>query len=105
MKVCPRCGYEDQPFWLNHQWQQHIEYCRIEDFKGDYPILASQLTKLGSITSDDNFYYRLTRRGTFVYRWAKKLGSDAYHWDYEAARKKGVAYVPPEQKTLAVICL
>jgi hypothetical protein len=103
MRVCPNCGFEEEPIWLNHQWQQHIEYCSIQDFRAYYPALASKLTKPGTTISDSYSYYRLTNRGTFVYRWPKKLGPDAYHWNYEAARKKGVGYLPQTQQLLEVI--
>ena len=88
MDVCPKCGHHDPPIWLNHKFQQHITYCRVEDFKKFYPELAKQLQYPGDITSDDFYYYRLTTTSPFVYRWLKEYGEKGYHLNYEKPSKE-----------------
>jgi hypothetical protein len=95
MKVCPKCGYRDNPIWLNHQYQLHIEYCFLEQFNEAYPNLTMKMR--GEITEDDFYYYRVTTRGKpCVYRWLKTLGLQGYHLDYE----KGDNLPDPFQKKL-----
>lgn len=95
MKVCPQCGYREPSIWLNHQFQQHVQYCRIEDFEAHYPELAKDLEKGGDLVSDTHYFYRLTISSPFVYRWEKEYGEKGYHLDYEKHKS-----IDPFQKQL-----
>lgn len=84
MKVCPKCGYREPPIWLNHQFQQHVTYARVEDFEQYYPNLAKQIVKAGYVTSDEYCYYRRSKKGApFIHRWSKEYGPKGFHLDYE----------------------
>ena len=86
MRVCPKCGYREPDIWLHHQFQQHVDYTRIEDFEREYPELARAMLKAGHVTSDKYYYYRRTKKGApFIHRWSKAYGPRGFHLDYEKA--------------------
>ena len=100
MHVCPKCGYREPPIWLNHQFQQHVSYARVEDFEEYYPDLAKQIRKGGYLTSDKNCYYRRSTKGApYIHRWIKEYGPKGYHLDYEKAPIKQDT-VDQNQKTI-----
>lgn len=88
MKRCPKCGYRDPPIWLNHQFQQHIEYTHIDSFRMTHPDLAKNLKKNGDLTEDEYCFYRWASNSPYVYRWLKEYGEKGYHLDYEKGHKK-----------------
>jgi len=84
MQVCPKCGYREPSIWLNHQFQQHVSYARVEDFEKHYPHLAKQIRRGGYLTSDEHCYYRRSSKGApFIHRWVKEYGPKGFHLDYE----------------------
>jgi len=101
VKTCPRCGYEDPPYWLESPWVKHVDYCRIEDFQREYAELAD--IQPGKVRSDKTcYYYRGKKQKLFVYRWPKFLGPQYY----PKTRHLFERHVPrrpplPGQKTLA----
>lgn len=100
MRVCPKCGYREPPIWLNHQFQQHVSYARVEDFEKYYPHLAKRIVKAGYVTSDKYCYYRRSSKGApFIHRWSKEYGPKGFHLDYEKSNLKK-EWVDPTQKKL-----
>jgi len=79
MKVCPKCGYEDPPYWKHsrHGWDRQTDYCRIEDIKNLEPALYEILTQKGEC--DDGLYYYKLSKGGYVYRLLSRDGKQAYN--------------------------
>jgi len=69
MRVCPKCGCVDPPFWKQCAFRQNISYCTLGDIEYWTPSLAKLLNKNSFV--DDEFYaYHLTK-GKRVERTAK----------------------------------
>lgn len=71
MRVCYKCGYQDHPAWKHVKYSYWIDSCSFENFKILHPELASRLTKIGAITEDEYYVYRLCRNGDWIERKAK----------------------------------
>lgn len=71
MRVCPKCGFIDPPYWLHCKFSYHIDSCRFSEFKNQHPELARNLRKGGDIIEDKDNYYRLNITQTHVFRKAK----------------------------------
>jgi hypothetical protein len=77
LRVCPRCGFEDPPYWRQNRWVSSVDYSRVEDVLEDYPWLANM--RPGEERSDVyNYYYRGKKNPYFIYRWPKVLGPQYY---------------------------
>lgn len=58
MKVCPKCGYQDDPMWKPLAWRLYWEYAPLDDFKKGYPQLASLTESTKKFKCEEgNFYY------------------------------------------------
>lgn len=88
MRICPKCGYRDPVYWRHHRWQQHIDFCHIEDLNEDNSELASQLKENGSFAEDEHNFYRHTNKGPWIYRWSKEYGKQGYHLNFEKYRSR-----------------
>lgn len=77
MRVCPKCGFVDPQCWRQNRWVSGVDYCRIEDFQKEYPLLAD--IRPGQESEDEHcYYYRGKKQPAFVYRWPKFLGPQYY---------------------------
>ena len=73
MKICPRCGHRDNPFWKHSRFDYNADYMREEDFKKEYPILYSWLPpKPKYLKYNEYVYYRRGKKEKQVYRVAKE---------------------------------
>jgi len=85
MRVCPKCGYLDSPYWHHYRWVNDIDTARWEDFTSDYPQFKDM--KMGEIREDSHHFYRRNSKrggGLMVWRWPKHLGKDYYNMrDFE----------------------
>lgn len=99
MKVCPKCGFIDPPYWLPSRWRI-TEYCRIEDLQRDQPRLAQELEKVKpmQIIEDQYYFYRMNEAG-FVERIWKELGKSAFNLSREA-HHFNPQYRHPQQKSI-----
>lgn len=52
MKVCPNCGFRDNPLWKPLFWKLYWEYMDAEDFTREYPHVQFKERK-----AEDQFYY------------------------------------------------
>jgi len=62
MKVCPRCGFRDSPYWKPLFWKLYWEYMSLEDFEREYPELAEKLIARKDVKSkcvEGDFYYNI----------------------------------------------
>jgi len=85
MRVCPKCGFEDPPYWRKGQGDHYgdMDICRIEDLDENQPEVAKALREHGEFF-DDYYAYRLTKpRKIWVKRrWIgiyKFQGGNPYH--------------------------
>jgi hypothetical protein len=106
MRVCPKCGFHDSPYWIHYRWVNDIDVAQWADFLIDYPQFAEK--RCGEIWTDDHHYYRRSSfkkgQGRRVLRWSKDLGKDYYNMrDFEpsGARARMRAWKPlPDQTRL-----
>lgn len=62
MRICPKCGHQDEPYWKQCAFRQHISYCKIGDLELFEPNLALELKK--ELYIGKEFYaYHLTKGG------------------------------------------
>lgn len=66
MRVCPKCGFRESPFWKPLFWNLYWDYMSEADFFMEYPgfegekrLKTKLLSEDGSIRYDfeDSFYY------------------------------------------------
>jgi len=67
MRVCPKCGYVDEPYWLHTKFSYYIDQCRYENFRLMFPQLAEQIFKERKV-QDANYVYRLSKNNRVVMR-------------------------------------
>jgi len=60
MRVCPKCGYEDEPYWRASAFKRYISVAHIDNILLDKPKLAKQLEDL-KFAEDEFYAYHLTR--------------------------------------------
>jgi len=76
VRVCPKCGYRDPPFWRPAAWRRNyeVDVCHISDLEFNDPKLAARIkAHQGEYISDETFTYRLPPKSPWVYRIWKKL--------------------------------
>jgi len=61
MRVCPKCGYEDQPIWRHSRYDFNADYCRREEFEEIEPLLSEALSETEPLIDGRNIYYSLKR--------------------------------------------
>lgn len=71
MRVCPKCGYVDPPYWRHSTFSAWIDLTEFESFKDLHPELAERLEKGEKIVEDEHYYYRRTKNLKRVHRKAK----------------------------------
>jgi len=69
MRKCPKCGYEDPPYWRHSIYSYWLDFTEYENFEMLHPELCP-LPK-GGITEDETFVYRRMKRTGNVERKAK----------------------------------
>jgi hypothetical protein len=75
MRFCPKCGYEDPPYWRHHRFVSDVDYSRYEDVLTDYPFLRDM--RPGEERSDaKNYYYRAKKPSSrqFIFRYPQFMG-------------------------------
>jgi len=113
MKVCPKCGFKDSPFWKPLFWKLYWEYMNLEDFKNGYPLLeldirrnrARQKCEVGNFYydfQDEHYYYKLAgKTQKMIHRFPKGYESMANRKLFEKTpSEKGMP--DPFQKRLGV---
>jgi len=69
MRVCPKCGYIDPPYWKHVKFSYFVDSCSLENFSLLFPNLAEKITD--DMVFDGINYYRLIKSGFWVLRMAK----------------------------------
>ncbi len=71
MRVCPKCGFVDPPYWGHSKFSAWIDLIEFADFKELYPELAKKLEQGEKLVEDKDYYYRRTKNMRRVHRKAK----------------------------------
>ena len=95
MRVCPKCGHNDPPYWRPARHSNPdgtTDICHINDLEFHEPNLAEKLKhNRGVVVQDETFAYYLGKRAVHVKRVWKKLvewgGKSAFNIPYEHTRK------------------
>lgn len=91
MRVCPKCGFKDPPYWRPakmHNPSGDIDICRIDDLIFNESKLGKELdTQRDSVIEDEQYAYLLTKRARWVRRVSlqifKDCGRAAFNPPYE----------------------
>ena len=89
MRVCPKCGYKDDPNWRQSNFKWNADFTEFSNFQQMYPEMAKQILQT-KWQEDDYFLYKLTK-GMKVIRMAKfEYTKEMYnlHGLTESAKKK-----------------
>ena len=86
MRVCPKCGYSDNPLWENCRFKRDLQVMRIEDFKCHYPDLAKRIEEEPYV-QDGQFVYHKT--GKFYVLRKEPMDFNQPFWEnFEAKGRK-----------------
>jgi len=84
LKICPKCGYQDPPYWLASRHRQ-IEFTKRDYLLVNEPKIAKKLI-LGEVITNGYYAYLLRPSGT-VERVPKHLydvgGESAFYMPHE----------------------
>jgi len=106
LKICPKCGYKDDPIWKPYFFHLYWEYAPLPDFKGEVPEkLVRKYCEVGDFYyhfEDDLYYYQVggkTRRviRRFPKGWESMVNRKLYE---KTPSEKGMD--DPYQKKLLV---
>jgi len=77
MRVCPKCGYVDPPWWRPSRWQPEHDTARIDDLLLHEPELLKQLEREGVVFKGPFVFWKSSRsrrvRRTWIQEW-KRFG-------------------------------
>lgn len=69
MKICPKCGFEDNPMWRVRKSRQFCDYVKTETLEYNEPHLFMKIKeKHPEKYFDGHFVYHITRTGMNVER-------------------------------------
>lgn len=71
MKICPKCGHRDNPYWRYSRFDYNTEYMEEEEFMREYPIIWENLhgrKNFDPIEVNGMYYYRRGKKAKYVYR-------------------------------------
>jgi hypothetical protein len=82
MRVCPKCGYAENPLWQQSRFCANYSFMRKEDFQTEYPETFESLQKTKEHTTQvGNFIYRISKRSPYVKRLEVVGGSTATNYE------------------------
>ena len=67
MRVCSKCGHHDPWFWRGSSVATGLEFCKLQEFKEEYPEIAQTLIEekekhaVKNFAFDKDYCYHLTR--------------------------------------------
>jgi len=71
MRVCPKCGFVDPPYWKHCKWSYYIDDCSFENFQMLYPELAKELLK-NRLAEDKYYAYRTQKKPKGLPQWVQR---------------------------------
>ena len=66
MRVCPKCGFKDPPFWRSMKYKRYTDYCHKDELGYWDPELYQKIVEAGTITIPP-FRYHITKAG-YIHR-------------------------------------
>jgi hypothetical protein len=77
MRVCPKCGYKDNPLWQHSRFDYNADYMRFEEAINDkfLSVVCEFLKDKENFVPFDYYgliYYRRGTGGIYLYRVAKE---------------------------------
>ena len=100
MRVCPKCGYTDPPYWRNKKHNMYTDYCRIDELEMWDPEFA-EIIKAKKNIKVNGYIYHLTRTGQYIYRIHERDSFNGKSWR-EPEQEKHLAkrIIPLNQRRL-----
>lgn len=87
MKICPKCGERDNPYWRHSRFDFNADYMSEADFQREYPNLYKGLPeKPYKLFWSPYIYYRRGKKEKQVYR----VAMEDYKVETEKANNRGV---------------
>ena len=87
MRICPKCGHEDDYWWRPRRSRVYCEYTKVDTLEWNQPELLKKIQEAQpDIYNDGHFVYHITRKGINVERIEKKL-YDFMGWGAEPQEK------------------
>ena len=85
MRVCPKCGYRDNPYWIHSRFDFNADYMRFEEAERDPELrevcrLLEGKKTYEPIEVGPYIYYRRGTGGIYLYRVLKE--------DFKAPRER-----------------
>jgi hypothetical protein len=75
MRICPNCGFRDNPLWRHSRFEFNADYMSWDDFQTEFQELAKLLEGRKNhdpVERGSYFYYRRGTSGIEVYRVPKE---------------------------------
>jgi len=96
MRKCPKCGYEDPPYWRTCRWNGLVDYTHIDNLRIHEPQLAQQIEESGTKTIIiEEYAYHMIRNMPIVHRqW--KQHYNLYKWHGEP--REHINHIPPNKR-------
>ncbi|MEM2108145.1 MAG: hypothetical protein QXL10_02535 [Candidatus Bathyarchaeia archaeon] len=89
MKLCPRCGYRDNPLWRHSRFDFDADYMRFDDAES-----VSELREVTEFLRDKGNFVPFTRDGYVFYRrgtgglWLYRVAAENYRVPRERKKHK-----------------
>lgn len=58
MRVCPKCGFSDDPLWRHDFFKRDLVYMHKDDFKNNYPELYAKLEREKYVIEGQFVYHK-----------------------------------------------
>lgn len=98
MRECPKCGYQDPPYWRHVRFRIFTDCCYLEDFKTMFPELYERIIKEVDIVVKP-YIYHLVVKANIVQRIHFLDSRDGTSWR-EPDQEKTYKFKVPNQSTL-----
>lgn len=106
MRVCPKCGYHDPPYWRPakmHNPSGDMDIARIDSLQMFEEQIAEQLlNQRGKVVTNTHFAYLIGKRGVWVKRVGlqvfKDCGRAAFKPPYESSGHNKLAKQIPKKR-------
>jgi len=85
MRICPECGYEDNPLWENDRFKRDLQVMRLEDFKRQYPHLAQRIENEDYVQEGQFVYHKTSQ---YVLRKEPFEDDEPFWQNFEAHRNR-----------------
>jgi len=95
MRVCPNCGYRQNPYWRSSKWVYGIDICYVDDFQIIKPDLHKLLLDGRPTISDEYFTYRLAGKGKY---YVERIDNETFKLEGWRPKYEGTKKDPFQKK-------